>query len=109
MLAAADILIICLKIRIQGTVPSKLYEAMAAGKPVVAVAEGEAVQVLERYQCGLAVRPGDIDGIVRAFRELASDPAKRARFGEAGRKAAELYFDRRNLNKALIRHLEEVL
>jgi colanic acid biosynthesis glycosyl transferase WcaI len=75
-------------------VPSKLYEAMACGKPLVLVAGGEAAKIIQSANCGIVVKPGDIDGLVQAIRYLADQPALRRKMGAAGRMTAVQKFDR---------------
>jgi glycosyltransferase involved in cell wall biosynthesis len=106
LLASADIAVVSLKRRIPGAVPSKLYEAMASGLPVVLVAGGEPAEILQSAQSGVAVAPGDVDGLVGALRRLARSPEERVRFGAAGRAAAVERFDRRPLCDAFIEALE---
>jgi glycosyltransferase involved in cell wall biosynthesis len=105
-LAAADIIVIALRTTLPGAVPSKLYEAMASGRPVVLVADGEAAEIVRTHDAGVTVRPGDIDGISHAIRELRSDPARRARLGANGRRAAERCFDRAHIASRFIDYLE---
>ena len=45
--------------RLQSVLPSKMFESMAAGRPIVLAVEGEARATLERSGGGLAVPPGD--------------------------------------------------
>jgi glycosyltransferase involved in cell wall biosynthesis len=106
LLASADIAVVSLKRRIPGAVPSKLYEAMASGLPVVLVAGGEPAEILQSAQSGVAVAPGDVDGLVGALRRLARSPEERVRFGAAGRAAAVERFDRKPLCDAFIEALE---
>jgi glycosyltransferase involved in cell wall biosynthesis len=106
LLASADIAVVSLKRRIPGAVPSKLYEAMASGLPVVLVAGGEPAEILQSAQSGVAVAPGDVDGLVGALRRLARSPEERVRFGAAGRAAAVERFDRRPLCDAFLEALE---
>lgn len=106
-LAASDIILITLKSYIPGAVPSKLYEAMASGKPVIMVASGEPADIVNEHRTGITVEPGDIDGIVAALRALASDPDLRAQFGRNGRSAAEKYFNRDTIVGSFIVHLEK--
>ena len=94
LLASADILIVPLGVGIPGAVPSKLYEAMASGKPVVMVATGEPASIVAEHRAGLVVAPNDIRGLVQALRMLRDDPALRAELGANGRCAAERYYDR---------------
>lgn len=109
LVASADIVIVPLKVYIPGAVPSKLYEAMASGRPVVLVAEGEAAEIVRRHQAGLVVKPGDIGGLAQAIRALAREPALRRALGENGRRAAEQFFDRTKIATGFIKHLEDRL
>jgi glycosyltransferase involved in cell wall biosynthesis len=49
-----------------------VIEAMAAGLPVVASAVGGASDYIEDGRTGYVVRPGDVDGFVRAVEVLLS-------------------------------------
>jgi glycosyltransferase involved in cell wall biosynthesis len=105
LLASADIAVVALKTRLPGAVPSKLYEAMASGLPVVLVAEGEPADIVRSTGAGIAVSPGDVDGLADALRQLARSDDERARFGAAARAAAVERFDRRPI---LDRFIEEL-
>ena len=105
-LAAADIILVPLKMYIPGAVPSKLYEAMASGKAVVLVAEGEAAEIVRQNQTGLVVKPGDIKSLIQALRTLNDQPSLRYTLGQNGRRAAEQYFDRTKIATRFIEHLE---
>jgi glycosyltransferase involved in cell wall biosynthesis len=107
LLASADIAVVPLSHRIPGAVPSKLYEAMASGVPIVLVAEGEPADIVRSSGAGLAVSPGDIDGLAEALRRLARSSEERARLREAGRASAVQRFDRRPSCDLLIQALEE--
>ncbi|HWM90799.1 MAG TPA: glycosyltransferase family 4 protein [Thermoanaerobaculia bacterium] len=109
LLAAADVALATLGLRLQGAVPSKIYEAMASSRPLLLVAEGEAARRVERAGCGLTVRPGDRDGIREAWTRLATDPELRVRLGAAGRRAAETEYDRARIAERLDRFLRRVI
>jgi glycosyltransferase involved in cell wall biosynthesis len=109
LVASADIVLVPLKTYIPGAVPSKLYEAMASGRPVVLVADGEAAEIVRQHQAGLVVKPGDIRGLVCALRTLAGQPSLRRRYGENGRRAAERFFDRSTIATNFMKHLEDHL
>lgn len=94
ILASMDVGLITLKSEIRGAVPSKIYEAMASGIPVLLVAKGESVRIVQGAGCGLTVSPGDIDGLVQATLQMASDAAARKAMGRAGRRVAEIQYDR---------------
>ncbi len=69
------------------TVPSKIYTAMAAGRAVVASAEAdsETASLLREAHAGTCVIPESADILADAIRELRTDPALAARFGQNGR------------------------
>ena len=106
IMASADIALVPLKNRLPGAVPSKIYEAMGVGVPVVLVADGEAVQILHDSQAGIAVSPGDIPGLVAAIRGLIKDPSVRRQMGERGRSAAMTRFNRDSIADELAERLE---
>jgi glycosyltransferase involved in cell wall biosynthesis len=101
LLAAADVAIISLGMPIPGAVPSKIYEAMAASLPILLVASGEPVRRVEAAECGICAAPGDLEAVRSAVRQLAADPALRARLGAAGRRAAETTYDRTAIARRL--------
>jgi hypothetical protein len=106
LLAAADILLVTLKAYIPGAVPSKLYEAMASGRPVILVATGEAADIVREHQAGIAVEPGDKQGLADALRILRADAELRRDLGESGRRAAEQHFDRAKISERFMHELE---
>ena len=95
LLASADIALVPLRTRLKGAVPSKLYEAMASGLPVVLVAEGEPAEIVRSTNAGITVAPGDIEGLVAALQRLAGSEGEREELGAAAREAAVEQFDRR--------------
>jgi glycosyltransferase involved in cell wall biosynthesis len=63
--------------------PNSAIEALAAGRPVVAAAHGGLTEIVRDRSTGLLVRPNDPAALAKALRELADDPGRRARMGEA--------------------------
>lgn len=78
----------------EGALPTKMLEAMAAGRPVVLAARGEAARLVESEECGVVVPPEDPRALAAALSALAADPSRRAAMGAAGRRAAERDFGR---------------
>lgn len=105
ILASMDVALVCLRSPILGAVPSKIYEAMASGIPVLVVAEGEAARVVTESGGGVAVRPGDVEGLAASVRRLASEAHTRLQMGRAGRLAVVAHFDR----DTIVREFEAVL
>lgn len=106
-LASADALLVVLKDDIPGAVPSKLYEAMASGRPVIFVGHGEGAEILRNASAGIVVEPGDTTGLTSALERLRSQPQLCRELGQNGRKAAVERFDQRQINDRFIRYLEE--
>jgi glycosyltransferase involved in cell wall biosynthesis len=65
--------------------PSKMFEIMAAGRPVILGVRGEAEQLLRQADAGIACEPQSPPDLVRAILQLAADPALCRRLGENGR------------------------
>jgi glycosyltransferase involved in cell wall biosynthesis len=77
------------------TYPNKVFDYMAAGRPVLLAIDGVIRQVVEEEKAGLAVPPGDPAALAAAVRRLAGDRVSARRMGELGRSAIERRFDRR--------------
>jgi glycosyltransferase involved in cell wall biosynthesis len=107
LLASADALMVPLKGFIPGAVPSKLYEAMGSGRPVVLIADGEAADVVREANSGVAVAPGDIRGVADALRRLRADTQLSTAMGQNGRKIVLERFDRDSIAKGFIQRLEQ--
>jgi glycosyltransferase involved in cell wall biosynthesis len=73
--------------------PLALLEAMACGRPVVALATGGVIEVVEMNSSGLIVGEGNWQGLGEALIDLVDHPDKRGRMGAAGRQRAEQRFD----------------
>jgi glycosyltransferase involved in cell wall biosynthesis len=95
-LGAADACIAILKpIEMYRTVyPNKVFDYMAAGRPVVLAIDGVIREVVEQVGAGIAVPPGDASALAEAIRSLAADPQKGRQMGLAGRRCVEESFDR---------------
>jgi len=84
-------------------------EAMACGRPVLAV-EGTAVpEVTFAPQCGLSVPMGDITALARAIEHLARNRLECRQRGELGRKLAVEHYDIRTQAAATARLYRQVV
>jgi glycosyltransferase involved in cell wall biosynthesis len=106
LLASADVALVPLGMDLPGAVPSKLYEAMGSGVPVLLVAGGEPAEIVRRTGAGVAVAPGNPAALRQTLEGLAADPESRRRMGRAGRRAAEEEFDRRAIARRFRERLE---
>jgi glycosyltransferase involved in cell wall biosynthesis len=80
--------------RVEG-MPFALLEAMACGRPVVAIAVGGVVELVEVGTTGLMRGPGDWEGVGLDLLELLNHPAQLETMGQAARKRVEEQFDLR--------------
>lgn len=109
LLASSDIALITLARPLRGAIPSKIYEAMASGIPVVAATGGGAAKIIGDAGAGVAVEAGNSEEIASAIAGLAADPSKRLECGRAGRLSVEQHYDRRIWIDRLVSYLEAVV
>lgn len=84
-------------------------EAMACGRPVVASDRGSLPEVVRDGEGGLLAEPSHREGFVAKILLLLSDPALRAKFGEANRARAARLFRWDRCAAATVRVYEEAL
>lgn len=92
MLSCSDATLIAFTDNMLGvSVPSRMYNVMAAAAPIVALADerSELAQVIREEGCGWQLRAGDVDGLCALVEFIDSDAgrAEARRRGEAGRQA----------------------
>jgi colanic acid biosynthesis glycosyl transferase WcaI len=88
-LSAADVLLVPLdKEKSHLSVPSKLYNFMAAGRPILglAVEDSEVAKIIWETDCGVCAPPDDPRAIADALRSLKFSPERRRAQGENGRR-----------------------
>lgn len=70
------------------TVPNKLFDYMAAGKPVIVSDARPLDRIVSTEECGLVFADGDIDALANSIITMM-DKSLRTRFGKNGRVAIE--------------------
>ena len=75
-----------------GALPTKLLEAMGAGRALLLSARGEAAELVRAAGAGIVVAPEDPRALAEAIRRLHSEPPLRRALGAAGREYAEAHF-----------------
>lgn len=68
----------------RSVLPSKLFEAMAMGRPVLLGVDGDARDVLAEAGAGIFFEPENAALLAAAARQLADDPAEASRLGTQG-------------------------
>lgn len=96
ILAAADCCIAILKPipMFTTTYPNKVFDYMAAGRPVVLAIDGAIREVVDEATAGTFVRPGEPTALLEAVRSYRADPARAGRDGAAGRAAVTARYHR---------------
>ena len=67
--------------------PTKLFEYMAYGIPIIATDVGYQAEIIKSTRAGILVPPDDAVALAKAIAELWKDREQRARLGQAGRDA----------------------
>ncbi|MFI5371827.1 MAG: glycosyltransferase family 4 protein [Candidatus Eisenbacteria bacterium] len=89
--------------RVVGTCsPNKLFDSLAAGRPVVNNTDGWMREMLDRTGSGLSYRAGDAAGAADRILALRDDPARRHAMADAARRTAEREFARDRLAAAFM-------
>lgn len=89
-----------------GTIPAKLYEAMACGVPMVIYGQGIASDILAASGAGIIVDKDGADGLATAIIQLLDDPVQRQTLSENARRYAELNYDHVRVAKRYLAALE---
>ncbi len=94
LLEQADIVLVCQRTRLPGTVPAKLYEAMAAARPVWFHGAGEGAELVRQSGCGLVSTPDKAHTFEAVAEQwLETTLAIRQQMGENGRNFARQHFN----------------
>ena len=110
VMAAADACVaILLPIELyKTTYPNKVFDYMAAGRPVILAIDGVIRQVVDSAGAGIFVPPGNPTAMAEAVLTLSSDKIKARSMGLAGRQYIEQFFSRHELAEKLYLLLEEM-
>jgi colanic acid biosynthesis glycosyl transferase WcaI len=90
-------------------VPSKLFEVLAAGRPIIGALRGEAREILERSGGALLVEPQRGDQLAQAIAQLRADAPLRLELAERGRRFAVQHYDRDALAARYLALLGEIV
>lgn len=101
--AAADLCIVSMRKAplLATTLPLKMYEIMACGRPFILAGKGMARQIVEEGGAGLVVEPENTDALVSSLLYLYEHPEEAESLGLRGRAYVEAHFDYDRLTMAL--------
>jgi len=79
------------------TVPSKIYESLASGRPTLISAAGEPVEIIENARGGLVSPPEDAEALVVNMIRYMERPEAATEYGHRGRLYCERNYDRKTI------------
>lgn len=111
VLSAADACIAILKpIELyRTTYPNKVFDYMAAGKPVILAIGGVISNLVTDEGAGIVIPPGDPTALAQAIRDIADDQEMAQKMGEAGRNAVEQRYNRNKFSQQFSLLLEDMV
>ncbi|MGB3479797.1 MAG: glycosyltransferase family 4 protein [bacterium] len=74
------------------TIPSKLFDYMGYGSPIILSASGEVNEILERAKAGIAVKPENATLLAEAIMRLYKNEKLRIKLRNNGKKAVLKYY-----------------
>lgn len=109
-LYASDILMVILREIpfFNSAIPSKFFDSMAVGKPVIANVDGEMRRIMQDYQIGLYFSSALQGSFEEAILELANSSDLRQKMGENGKKVVAERFLRSKIAEQAIIKLENL-
>lgn len=110
-LASADISLVTLGKGVEGlAVPSKLYSALAVGKPIITIMDekSETARIVKEYNCGFTLEPGDVAGLVSLILKLSKEKELFNSLGENARKCFESHFSRNIIINEYYKTLQQI-
>lgn len=110
LIAASDAGLAILKAipEFKTTYPNKVFDFMAAGKPVICQIDGVIREVLDRYQAGVYVEPGNAEALADAIRGMVGKRDELEEMGRNGRRAIMGEFSRERAAHDFLALIEKI-
>lgn len=109
VLASTDVCVAILKPlhAFTTTYPNKVFDYMAAGRPIVLAIDGVIRQVVEEAKAGVFVPPGDPKRLAETILLMEQNQEEGKRMGKAGRQFVERHYNRAELAKVMWEVIKE--
>ena len=109
-LAAVDVSLAPLKKSdtFKTVIPSKIFEAAAMGKPVLLGVEGQAKEIIEKYQTGICFEPENKTSLISAIETISKDINLYDELVNNTMLLAKDY-DRKKLAKIMLSHINDAI
>jgi glycosyltransferase involved in cell wall biosynthesis len=104
----ADVLLAPYKPNHGFSMPTKIFDYMAAGRPMLSSCPGEAEELIRREEIGIQIDEKDADCIEKALLELFEHPERRRRMGERARVLFEENFSLEKVHERYADHIERI-
>ena len=92
----------------KGAIPSKIFDPLAVGVPVILGVEGEAKELfIDQAKAGIFFEPESVDQLAMAIRDLTQDEEMRDELGSNGKIFVRQRFDRRAIARGFLERLSE--
>ncbi len=102
-----DVYLVPLVKNIHGAVPSKVYEAMAAGLPIIFFGSGEGATIVRDNDLGWVVEPGKFQELTECLRSVRDSPDLN-RFAQNGIQNSREKFNRETILKNLVNEINKI-
>ncbi len=89
-------------------IPSKIYEIMASGRPILLGADGESKRFVLKAGAGLAFEPENAESLAASIQRLFDDRTLAAELGKNGRQFAFQNCQRQKIAEDYIREIERI-
>jgi glycosyltransferase involved in cell wall biosynthesis len=111
-LTACDLSLVSVDATTEGLVaPSKLYSALASGRPIAAICSHSSYlrEIVAEANCGSTFENGDSQGLAQFIRFLSRDPQIGERMGKAGRQYLRSHFTPKVISQQYLRVLQKAV
>lgn len=107
----ADILLVVLKKGefFKSALPSKFFDYMAAGRPVISNVDGELREIMETYNTGIYFESNDSESFKRAIMTLINDPELMSTMGYNGKQLVREKFLRSKIAVEAVSLIEQLM
>jgi glycosyltransferase involved in cell wall biosynthesis len=89
--------------------PSKLFELMGAGCPLICSVEGEAARLVERAEAGLCIEPENAEALLAAIKRLRAEPELAQQLSAHGERFVKAHYLRSALAEVYLKALATVI
>ena len=106
---AADFLFVILRDKelFKSAIPSKFFDCMAVGKPILSNVDGELREIMEKNSTGLYFSLKEPGSLKKAIETLINSPDKRIEMGENGKKLVASRFLRSKITAEAVKLIED--